>query len=117
MSGHYTVPSRRKEYIEKLQKYIDIDTFGSCGMKKCGVRTPAMHDCLKNFSRDYNFYFSFKNNICTDYSTEKVFNLYEYKMSIIPIVNGPPQASEYLPTGTFINALDYSSPETFSKKT
>uniref|UniRef100_A0A8W8IGI4 Fucosyltransferase n=1 Tax=Magallana gigas TaxID=29159 RepID=A0A8W8IGI4_MAGGI len=71
MSGHCPVPSRRKEYIEKLQKYIDIDTFGSCGKKKCGVRTPAMNECLKNFSRDYKFYFSFENNICRDYSTEK----------------------------------------------
>ncbi|XP_052702693.1 4-galactosyl-N-acetylglucosaminide 3-alpha-L-fucosyltransferase 9-like [Crassostrea angulata] len=116
MSGHCPVPSRRKEYIEKLQKYIDIDTFGPCGKKKCGVRTPAMNECLKNFSRDYKFYFSLENNICTDYSTEKVFNLYEYNMSIIPVVNGPPQASDYLPTGTFINALDYSSPETLAKK-
>nr|XP_034328364.1 glycoprotein 3-alpha-L-fucosyltransferase A-like [Crassostrea gigas] len=116
MSGHCPVPSRRKEYIEKLQKYIDIDTFGSCGKKKCGVRTPAMNECLKNFSRDYKFYFSFENNICRDYSTEKVFNLYEYNMSIIPVVNGPSQASEYLPTGTFINALDYTSPETLAKK-
>ncbi|XP_052705265.1 glycoprotein 3-alpha-L-fucosyltransferase A-like [Crassostrea angulata] len=116
MSSHCPVPSRRKEYIEKLQKYIDIDTFGSCGKKKCGVRNPAMNECLKNFSRDYKFYFSFENNVCRDYSTEKVFNLYEYNLSIIPVeIYGPPQAGEYLPKGTFINALDYTSPETLAK--
>ncbi|XP_052705260.1 glycoprotein 3-alpha-L-fucosyltransferase A-like [Crassostrea angulata] len=116
MSGHCPVPSRRKEYIEKLQKYIDIDTFGSCGKKKCGTRTPAMNDCLKNFSRDYKFYFSFENNICRDYSTEKVFNFYQYNLSIIPVVNGPPQAREYLPKGTFINTFDFTSPEKLAKK-
>lgn len=116
MSGHCPVPSRRKQYIEKLQKHIEIDTFGPCGKKKCGVRTPAMNECLKNVSRDYKFYFSFENNICMDYSTEKVFNLYEYNLSIIPVVNGPSQASEYLPKGTFISALDYTSPETLAKK-
>lgn len=37
-------------------------------------------------------------------------------MSIIPVVNGPPQASEYLPRGTFLNALDYTSPGALAKK-
>lgn len=118
MSGHCPVPSRRKEYIEKLQKYIQVDTFGACGKKKCGARTVFKNDCLKNLAREYKFYFSFENNICRDYSTEKVFSLYKYdfNLSIIPVVNGPPQASEYLPKGTFLSTLDYSSPESLAKK-
>lgn len=118
MSGHCPVPSRRKEYIEKLQKYIDIDTFGACGKKKCGTRTVFKNDCLKNLAREYKFYFSFENNICRDYSTEKVFSIYKYdfNLSIIPVINGPPQASEYLPKGTFLSTLDYTSPESLAKK-
>lgn len=118
MSGHCPVPSRRKEYIEQLQKYMPIDTFGSCGKKKCGIRTNLKNDCLTNLAREYKFYFSFENNICKDYSTEKVFNLYknDFNLSIIPVVNGPPQASEYLPTGTFLSTLNYTSPEVLAKK-
>lgn len=118
MSGHCPVPSRREEYIEQLQKYIQVDTFGACGKKKCGVRTVLKNDCLTNLTKEYKFYFSFENNICRDYSTEKVFNLYKYdfNLCIIPVVNGSPQASEYLPKGTFLSTLDYTSPEALAKK-
>lgn len=60
MSGHCPVPSRRREFIDQLQKYIEVDTFGSCGKRKCGVRTPVMNECLRNFSRDYKFIFHSK---------------------------------------------------------
>lgn len=116
MSSHCPTPSRREEYITQLQKHIQVDTFGKCGRKMCGVQNPNMNDCLKNFARDYKFYFSFENNICRDYSTEKVFNMYEHNLSLIPVVNGPPQVTEYLPKGTFINALDFTSPESLAKK-
>lgn len=116
MSSHCPTPSRREEYITQLQKHIQVDTFGKCGRKMCGVQNPNMNDCLKNFARDYKFYFSFENNICRDYSTEKVFNLYEHNLSLIPVVNGPPQVTEYLPKGTFLNALEFASPESLAKK-
>lgn len=116
MATHCPTPSHREKYIKELQKYVAIDTYGACGKKKCGVRNPNMNECLNNFSKEYKFLFSFENSICRDYSTEKVFNLYAYNLSIIPVVNGPPQASEYLPNGTFINALDFPSPESLAKK-
>lgn len=116
MSSHCPTLSRREEYITQLQKHIQVDTFGKCGRKMCGVQNPNMNDCLKNFARDYKFYFSFENNICRDYSTEKVFNLYEHNLSLIPVVNGPPQVTEYLPKGTFLNALEFASPESLAKK-
>lgn len=116
MASHCPTPSRREKYIKELQKYIEIDTFGTCGKRKCGVHNPNMNECLRNFSRDYKFYFAFENSICTDYSTEKVFNLYAYNLSIIPVINGPPQASEYLPKETFLSTLDYTSPKSLAKK-
>ena len=68
-----------------------------------------LSECLKNVSRDYKFYFSFENTICTDYTTEKLFNLYLYDLEIIPVVNGPANAADYLPKGTFVNALEFPS--------
>ena len=111
MSSHCPVPSRRKAYIEELQKYIEVDTFGTCGKKLCGTRTPLITDCLKNFSIEYKFYFSFENNICRDYTTEKLFNLYTHDLNIIPVVNGPREAAEYLPKETFLSAMNFSSPK------
>ena len=116
MSSHCPVPSRRKAYIEELQKYIPVDTFGSCGKRMCGTRSNAISDCLKTLSNEYKFYFSFENNICRDYTTEKLFNLFIHDLNIIPVVNGPPQVSEYLPNGTFLSAMDFSSPKALADR-
>ncbi|XP_061187078.1 alpha-(1,3)-fucosyltransferase fut-1-like [Saccostrea echinata] len=116
MSGHCPVPSRRRDYIKELKKYIQIDMFGSCGDRVCGHRTPVLGECLRNFSRDYKFYFAFENNICEDYSTEKIYNLYLGNLNVIPVINGPKSASEYLPKGSFISILDFPSPEALAEK-
>lgn len=34
---------------------------------------------------------------------------------MIPIINGPKNAHEYIPNGTYINILDYASPEELAK--
>lgn len=116
MSGHCPVPSRRKAYIQELKKYVPIDMFGSCGTRVCKTRSPYLSECLRNFSRDYKFYFAFENNICEDYSTEKLFNLYFGNLDVIPVINGPSTAPEYLPKGTFLSALDFPSPKALAEK-
>ncbi|XP_078322968.1 glycoprotein 3-alpha-L-fucosyltransferase A-like [Crassostrea virginica] len=115
MSSHCPVPSRRKAYIEELQKYVSVDTYGTCGKQKCGTRTNAISECLKTLSKEHKFYFSFENNICRDYTTEKLFNLYVHNLDIIPVINGPPQASQYLPKGTYLNTMDFSSPKALAE--
>jgi hypothetical protein len=116
MSGHCPVPSRRKAYIEELKKYVHVDMFGTCGTRECKTRSPYISECLRNFSRDYKFYFAFENNICKDYSTEKLFNLYFGNLDVIPVINGPSTAPEYLPKGTFLSALDFPSPKALAEK-
>ncbi|XP_048741046.1 alpha-(1,3)-fucosyltransferase C-like [Ostrea edulis] len=116
MSGHCPVPSRRKALIQELQKYVQIDMFGSCGIRVCKTRSPYLNECLLNFSRDYKFYFAFENNICEDYTTEKLFNIYLGNLDVIPVINGPSTASLYLPKGTFLSALDYPSPKALAEK-
>lgn len=117
MAGHCPVPSKRKSYIQELKKFMKVDMFGTCGTRPCKTRTPNVGQCIRNFSRDYKFYFSFENNICKDYTTEKLFNFFSHDdLNIIPVVNGPPMASEYLPKGTFINALDFPSIKELAKR-
>jgi hypothetical protein len=116
MSGHCPVPSGRKAYIQNLQRYIQVDMFGSCGTRVCKTRSPVLGECLLKFSRDYKFYFAFENNICEDYTTEKAFNLYLGNLDVIPVINGPRSAAKYLPPGTFISALDFPSPRALAEK-
>ncbi|XP_062615714.1 glycoprotein 3-alpha-L-fucosyltransferase A-like [Saccostrea cucullata] len=116
MSGHCPVPSRRKNYILDLKKYIQVDMFGSCGSAVCLSRTPYLNECLRNFSRDYKFYFAFENNICKDYTTEKLFNVFLGNLDLIPVINGPKNVAEYIPNGTFISTLDFSSPKALANK-
>ncbi|XP_056008940.1 glycoprotein 3-alpha-L-fucosyltransferase A-like isoform X2 [Ostrea edulis] len=109
MSGHCPVPSKRKAFAQELGKYMHVDLFGKCGTRPCGTRSTLLSQCLMNVARDYNFYLSFENTICPDYTTEKLFNLYLYDLEIIPVVNGPDNAADYLPNGTYINALHFAS--------
>ncbi|XP_048755160.2 alpha-(1,3)-fucosyltransferase fut-5-like [Ostrea edulis] len=117
MSGHCPVPSKRKPYIQELKNFMEVDMHGSCGMGTCIKRTPFVTQCVRNFSRDYKFYFAFENNICHDYTTEKFYNFFSTEnLNIVPVVNGPSMASDYLPKGTFINALDFPSHKDLAKK-
>ena len=116
MSGHCPVPSRRKAFAQEIGKHMHVDLFGRCGTRPCGGRNTMLSECLKNVSRDYKFYFSFENTICPDYTTEKLYNLYLYDLEIIPVINGPANAADYLPKGTFINALEFSSATELAKK-
>lgn len=108
--SHCHTPSKRENYVTSLQKYVTVDIFGKCGHLSCGVRSAGVTDCHFKFAKDYKFYLAFENSICKDYTTEKLFNFFFHDLAMIPVINGPPNAHEYIPRGTYINALDFSSP-------
>ncbi|RUS70706.1 hypothetical protein EGW08_021538, partial [Elysia chlorotica] len=56
------------------------------------------------------FYLSFENSMCSEYVTEKLFNMYE-DVDIIPVVRGGAHYSDFVPKDTFIDANDFQSPE------
>ncbi|XP_061176543.1 glycoprotein 3-alpha-L-fucosyltransferase A-like isoform X2 [Saccostrea echinata] len=107
--------SKREDYIQKLQKYIDVDIYGKCGKLKCGRKSAAVTECHKKFAEEYKFFLAVENSICKDYTTEKLFNFFFHNLTMIPIINGPQNVHEYIPRGTFINILDYSSPSELAK--
>jgi alpha-1,3-fucosyltransferase len=80
--------SNRLNYIKQLQRYIKVDVFGKCG-KKCPEyfrSSKQKAQCKEIIAKEYMFYFSFENSICTDYITEKFFEILKY--DIVPVVLG-----------------------------
>ncbi|RXG68926.1 Galactoside 3(4)-L-fucosyltransferase, partial [Armadillidium vulgare] len=92
---------------------IKVDIYGLCGPFKCGHSmygkdgyNSTTDKCLKKIGTNYMFYLAFENSFCTDYGTEKIYNLLYYP--IIPIVFGGINYKEILPPHSFINAADFS---------
>ena len=62
--------------------------------------------CFDLVARDYKFYLSFENDICTDYITEKAFNA--LRLDTVPILLSGAPLSTLLPPGSVIDALSRS---------
>lgn len=58
--------------------------------------------------REYRFYLSFENSLCTDYVTEKLYRALEH--DVVPVVFGGADYDRFLPAGSYINAMDFKSP-------
>jgi hypothetical protein len=96
----------RENYVAQLQRYISIDTFGSCGRSGSCVRNS--NDCVRKL-KTYKFYLAFENANCRDYITEKLWRAYEYEA--IPIVMGRSENyKKYAPPGSYIDSANFASP-------
>ncbi|KAK3581799.1 hypothetical protein CHS0354_026005 [Potamilus streckersoni] len=98
--------ARRYRVVKELQKYIDIDTYGTCFKNVCGARTdnPYDEECHDKMT-EYRFYLAFENSFCRDYITEK------YWLSIsrqqIPIVNWKHVDPASVLPHSYINVYDF----------
>ncbi|GFN73899.1 alpha-(1,3)-fucosyltransferase [Plakobranchus ocellatus] len=111
---HCQTHSKREEYVKRMSRELRVDIYGACGSKSCGKYGFEMGGekdvCLDLLRRDYKFYISFENSMCTGYITEKFFNMYE-DVDVIPVVRGGGEYSEFAPKDTFVNAADFKTPE------
>ncbi|KAK8744260.1 hypothetical protein OTU49_000704, partial [Cherax quadricarinatus] len=112
--------SGRLEYIRELQKHIPIDIYGACGEWKCGHSMyvehrydPTKESCFINAGERYLFYLAFENSLCTDYVTEKLYNLMYYPM--VPVVLGAANYSAAMPPNSYIDARQYTPRELATK--
>ena len=87
--------------------------YGGCGTKTCGqdrrLRNPYTVErdpCFDLVAREYKFYLSFENDICTDYITEKAFNALQ--LDTVPVLLSGATLSTLLPPGSVIDALSRS---------
>ncbi|XP_076245529.1 alpha-(1,3)-fucosyltransferase C isoform X2 [Calliopsis andreniformis] len=102
--------SGRGSYVKELSKYIEVDIYGKCGNYQC----PQSKDCFRSVVEpQYFFYLSFENSFCEDYVTEKLYNPLSY--NVVPIVYGGANYSIFAPPGSYIDALDYDTPEELAK--
>ena len=65
-------PGLRKQFVHELQKYVQVDVFGSCS-REFGQSRGCAHgasECASTISQ-YKFYLAFENALCEDYITEK----------------------------------------------
>lgn len=103
-------PSGRNELAHELQKYIDIDIYGSCGNLTC---PPFPQVCL-NVTDTYKFYLAFENSLCKDYITEKTYKIMEYELAI-PVIYSGANVSHFLPPRSYIDANAFDTVEDLGK--
>lgn len=96
---------RRYTRVGALSKYLQVDTYGSCGNHVCHKGSPH---CLKQLSR-YKFVLSFENGYCRDYITEKLWNAYSRQQ--IPIVSGGADYSKLAIPGSYIDYDNFATVE------
>ncbi|XP_018902014.2 glycoprotein 3-alpha-L-fucosyltransferase A isoform X1 [Bemisia tabaci] len=100
--------NRRLEYAYELQKYIQVDMYGSCGLLKC----PRSEKCFQMLDTTYKFYLAFENSNCVDYVTEKLF-VNGLQHNVIPIVMGARQEdyANVAPYHSYIHVDEFDSPK------
>jgi alpha-1,3-fucosyltransferase len=103
--SHCDVDSKRNDLARKLQQYIDVEVYGSCGNLSCQHDDPRCNEMLNT---TYKFYFSFENTLCADYVTEKLFDV--MKSLVIPVVFSGADLSRFIPPKSYVNANDFKSP-------
>jgi alpha-1,3-fucosyltransferase len=100
--------SRRESLAGNLSHFIPVDIYGKCGQHHCRNRA----NCDLMISRNYRFYLSFENSLCPDYVTEKLYRPLAH--DTVPVVYGGSNYSLFLPAGSYINAMDFESPQSLA---
>jgi len=103
--GRCKSQGNRETYVKLLKKIRSVDIFGICGTKKCERFSFNCEQLIRNV---YKFYLSFESNLCRDYITEKLYQVFEMK-DVIPIVRGNVYYDQYVPPGLYINTRNFST--------
>ena len=71
-------------------------------------------DCKKQLSGSYKLYLAFENSLCKEYTTEKLFSLFQEDFNIIPVVTGAPDTVSIVPRNTYISTSDFNTPKSLA---
>ena len=96
----------RRDFIKALKNAgLEFDTYGNCGTS-CG----DYESCAKRL-KEYKFVLAFENSLCDDYISEKPF-ANGLGIGSVPIIATLANVTDpnVLPPGSFIDALNFSSP-------
>ncbi|XP_053376137.1 alpha-(1,3)-fucosyltransferase fut-3-like [Mercenaria mercenaria] len=100
-------PGQRYRIIQELNKFVEIDKYGKCYDKVCGVSTDPADKSCDILMKQYKFYLALENDICKDYITEKYWLTLERDQ--IPIVNWKDASPDTAIPKSFINIFDFDS--------
>ncbi|XP_063842682.1 alpha-(1,3)-fucosyltransferase C-like isoform X3 [Scylla paramamosain] len=95
--------SGRGNVVKNMKKLMKVDVYGHCGKLKCKKWAA---ECYALLDKDYKFYLSFENSLCTDYVTEKLFEILS-RHDVVPVVFGLANYSAIAPPHSVINVLDF----------
>lgn len=109
--SHCSTHSKREWIAKEMQKYINVDIYGSCGTLQCSKGVGLK--CVQMLNTDYWFYFAAENSICKDYLTEKIWDQGLSTFSV-PIVLKRSLVQHLLPPFSFIAVDDYKSIREFT---
>ena len=110
--------SRREDYVNLMKNVtnsnLKIDIFGECGNMTLIDKNGADHRNAgyQELAKDYKFYLSLENSLCTEYVTEKFFNALRY--GILPITNAK-DVAKIAPPHSYLHINDFNSPEDLMK--
>ena len=101
----------REEFFRQLSKYKKVDAPGK-SMNNMGsideLYPGEKWDCKKKFLSEYKFTIAFENYVYPGYQTEKLYDAMQ--ANSLPIYCGDPFIGDVFNTRSFINAVDYLSP-------
>lgn len=107
ITSHCDTDSKRLEYVNELQKYIDVDVIGKCGKEwNCGIQW-IHDDCFSILNTTYRFYLAFENAFCRGYRTEKYFENFQYDLLIVTRSDMSSFTDE--PEGAYISTSDFKN--------
>ena len=114
MASHCQTDGRREDYVRELNRYISVDSYGNCGKivegcVKSASSGDSPEECYEMIESKYKFYLSFENSLCTDYVTEKFFQI--LNRNLVPVVYGAADYNRIAPPNSYIDALQFNSPK------
>eukprot|EP00750_Incisomonas_marina_P010213 INCI16251.3.p1 GENE.INCI16251.3~~INCI16251.3.p1 ORF type:complete len:494 (-),score=67.93 INCI16251.3:344-1825(-) len=112
--SHCGARSLRDAYVNHLSDALGtgrVHQYGACGSlsNMTGLGLKGARKALAK----YMFYFAFENSIEPGYVTEKLFESLE--PGAIPVYLGAPDVPKITARKSFINAMDFESPEALAK--
>ena len=123
--SHCNTHNGRENYVDELQKYIDVEIYGECEERfktttglcngSNGANGSLCHDACTTMN-SYKFYLSFENTNCVDYLTEKTYKVLVPSMTTVPVImSGVDDLTGILPPGSFIDATLFPSPANLAR--
>jgi hypothetical protein len=79
--SNYWDNSKRLDLIEEMKAFMPVRVFGS-EREKC----PPSVDCKAYLAAESKFYLAFENSICSEYISEKFYDILKY--DVVPVVLG-----------------------------